>query len=116
MKLAERPTFVVPIAGRDLPAHVAAMRAPYRRRAQQYLGADLSGGAELRLSVTSGAGMAARAAEIARLCALTTARSRESRREQVGAEVIAGWAGVRPRPGGADRGSVRARCCWRRWC
>ena len=92
VKLAERPTFVVPIAGRDLPAHVAAMRAPYRRRAQQYLGADLSGGAGLRLSVTSGAGMAARAAEIARLCALTTARSTESRREQVGAEVIAGWA------------------------
>jgi hypothetical protein len=92
VKLAERPTFVVPIAGRDLAAHVAAMRAPYRRRAQQYLGGDLSGGDELRVSLVSGAAMAARADAIAQLCALTTNRSTESRREQVGPDVIAGWS------------------------
>ena len=68
------------------------MRAPYRRRAHQYLGADLTGGDALRISVIAAEQMRARAGDIARLCELTTARSTESRRERVGAEVIAGWA------------------------
>jgi hypothetical protein len=92
VKVAERPTFVASLGGRDLAGYVAAMRAPYRRRAHQYLGDDLTGGEALRISVIAGEQMRVRAGDIARLCALTTARSTESRREQVGAEVIAGWA------------------------
>ena len=92
VKVAERPTFVASLGGRDLAGYVAAMRASYRRRAHQYLGADLTGGDALRISVIAGEQMRARAGDIARLCALTTARSTESRRERVGTDVIAGWA------------------------
>jgi hypothetical protein len=92
VKVAERPTFVVSLGGRDLADYVAAMRAPYRRRAHRYLGADLGGGDALRISVSAGDEVRARADDIARLCALTTARSTESRRERVDADVIAGWA------------------------
>ena len=95
VKVAERPTFVASLGGRDLAGYVAAMRASYRRRAHQYLGDDLTGGDALRISVIAGEQMRTRAADITRLCALTTARSTESRREQVGAEVIAGWAACR---------------------
>ena len=51
-----------------LASYLAGMRADYRRRAQRYLDADL------RVSIT--ADFAGRADAIARLCALTTARSR----------------------------------------
>jgi hypothetical protein len=95
VKVAERPTFVVSLGGRALADHVAAMRAPYRRRAHRYLGADLAGGDALRIAVIGGDEMRARADDIARLCELTTARSTESRRERVGADVIAGWAACR---------------------
>jgi hypothetical protein len=92
VKVAERPTFVASLDGRDLAGYVAAMRSPYRRRAHRYLGADLTGRDSLKISVIAAEQMRQRAGEIARLCALTTARSTESRRERVGVEVIAGWA------------------------
>jgi Acetyltransferase (GNAT) domain len=82
--VAERPTFVANVQVPTLQAYLASMRADYRRRAQRYLEVDL------RVSIT--ADFAGRAEEIARLCALTTDRARESRRERVDAAVVRGWA------------------------
>jgi hypothetical protein len=82
--VARRPTFVAHVQVPSLDAHLASMRADYRRRAQRYLQADL------RVRIT--ADFAAQAEAIARLCALTTGRSRESRRERVDADVVRGWA------------------------
>ena len=85
--VAERPTFIANVQAPTLAAYLGAMRAPYRRRAQRYLETDF------RVSIT--ADFAGRADAIARLCALTTARATDSRREQVDAEVIRGWARCR---------------------
>jgi hypothetical protein len=81
--LAQRPTFIARIDAGGFAGYLAAMRASYRRRAERYLAADLR--------VSTVAGFGDRAEEIARLCAVTTARSTESRRERVDAEVVRGW-------------------------
>jgi hypothetical protein len=85
--VAERPTFIARVQAPSLDAYLGRMRAPYRRRAQRYLAADLH--------VTVSEDFADRADEIARLCALTTARATESRRERVDADVVRGWARCR---------------------
>jgi hypothetical protein len=82
--VAQRPTFVANVQVPTLASYLAGMRADYRRRAQRYLEVDL------RVSIT--ADFAGRAEAIAELLALTTARSRESRRERIDAEVVRGWA------------------------
>ena len=82
--VTERPTFIARIAAASLADYVAAMRAPYRRRAERYLAADF------RVTIT--ADFAADADDIARLCELTTTRAKESRRERVGADVVRAWA------------------------
>jgi hypothetical protein len=81
---AERPTFIIRTDAATFADYLGAMRADYRRRASRYLRADF------RVSVT--ADFAGRADEIARLCEITTARAKESRRERIDAEVVRAWA------------------------
>jgi hypothetical protein len=82
--VAERPTFIVGLDAHTFASYLAAMRAPYRRRAEHYLRADF------RVSIT--ADFAERAEEIARLFEITTSRARESRRERIGADAVRAWA------------------------
>jgi hypothetical protein len=82
--VAERPTFIARVAATRFADYLAAMRAPYRRRADRYLAADFS------VSIT--ADFAGRAGEIGRLFDITTTRATESRRERVGADVVRAWA------------------------
>jgi hypothetical protein len=82
--VAERPTFIARLDTNTFASYLAAMRAPYRRRAEHYLRSDF------RVSIT--ADFADRAEEIARLFEITTARAKESRRERVGADVVRAWA------------------------
>jgi hypothetical protein len=80
----ERPTFILALGGGTFEDYLAAMRAPYRRRAERYLRADF------RVSVTSD--FAGRADAIARLFEITTSRAKESRRERTDAGVVRAWS------------------------
>ncbi len=83
-RLTTRDTFVVDAGFPSFTAYLAAMRAPYRRRAAGVL--------ERPLTVRVVRDFADLAAPIARLVHLTTARSRDSRTEVVDAAVIRRWA------------------------
>lgn len=81
--VAERPTFVLPLPG-SFDDYLAALRAPYRRRARRYL--------SLPHRVELASDFAERAAEMARLFALNADRSRESRHEHIDAAAVGAWS------------------------